>query len=415
MSLVATHGIYIFFAFTFGAVIGSFLNVVVWRMPRGESLIDPPSHCPKCNTKLAWKDNIPVFGWLALRGKCRYCGNPISPRYPLVEAFCGLMFVALYVGIFVLHGGPCPTTRELSLDQDWPLFSLYCVLMSMLLAASLIDYDSYSIPVEMCWWITGAAFIIHAVIALPSTPGSLRVTGPFAALSSGAAIGTIVSIVLLKMKILTQSFAEGGPLLEFEKQEIEAQRSKAQALGQELTDLPIVEFTPAQIRAEMRLEILFLLPALILGGLFMLTALGPLADLWSSLAAVDWLSGLLGSIYGALVGAFILWLFRIIGSYAFGREAMGLGDVHLMLAIGAVLGAMGSVYVFFAAPFFGLLHGVIKLLLRRGREVQYGPYLSMATLIVLLCYCQLDRAYGQKIGEMIAALRGDTSAEQFHE
>lgn len=76
----------------FGLIIGSFLNVVIWRVPRGENLSHPGSHCPRCNHAIRAYDNIPVISWLILRGKCRDCGNPISVRYPLVEAFTGLMF-----------------------------------------------------------------------------------------------------------------------------------------------------------------------------------------------------------------------------------------------------------------------------------------------------------------------------------
>ncbi len=74
------------FAGLFGLAIGSFLNVVVWRLPRGESLSSPPSACPKCGHAIRARDNVPVLGWLLLRGKCRDCGEPISPRYPIVEA-----------------------------------------------------------------------------------------------------------------------------------------------------------------------------------------------------------------------------------------------------------------------------------------------------------------------------------------
>ena len=69
-----------------GLIIGSFLNVVAWRLPRGESLAHPASHCPRCDAPVKPYDNIPVLSWLLLRGRCRHCGEPISPRYPLVEA-----------------------------------------------------------------------------------------------------------------------------------------------------------------------------------------------------------------------------------------------------------------------------------------------------------------------------------------
>ena len=124
---MAQHAIYIAFAFALGACVGSFLNVVVWRLPRVEhkdgegvllsfyrsyrALSFPASHCPKCDKPLKWYDNIPVLGWLKLGGKCRYCKEPISPRYPIVEAITGLLFVFYYVMFFHFQIGPtCPPT-----------------------------------------------------------------------------------------------------------------------------------------------------------------------------------------------------------------------------------------------------------------------------------------------------------------
>ena len=78
-----------------GLLIGSFLNVVIWRVPRGESVVRPPSHCPHCDHRLAPLDNIPLLSWLALRGRCRYCGGPISARYPAVELTTGVLFAGL--------------------------------------------------------------------------------------------------------------------------------------------------------------------------------------------------------------------------------------------------------------------------------------------------------------------------------
>nr|WP_284287167.1 prepilin peptidase [Angustibacter aerolatus] len=80
-----------------GLAIGSFLNVVVWRVPRGESVAHPPSACPRCGHPIRPRDNVPVLGWLLLRGRCRDCGEPISARYPVVEALTGLLFAAVAV------------------------------------------------------------------------------------------------------------------------------------------------------------------------------------------------------------------------------------------------------------------------------------------------------------------------------
>lgn len=117
------------FVFVLGASIGSFLNVVIYRLPAGISLLSPPSRCPRCRTRLKLYDNVPVFGWLWLRGRCRYCRVRISPRYPLVECVGGLLFLALF-----LHFG-------------WSLETpLYWGLVSWLVALTLIDIDTLTLP-----------------------------------------------------------------------------------------------------------------------------------------------------------------------------------------------------------------------------------------------------------------------------
>lgn len=83
------------FSFVFGSCLGSFLNVCIWRIPLGESVVVVPSHCPKCNHKIRWFDNVPVIGFLALGGKCRDCKAPISPRYIIMELLVGMLFCAL--------------------------------------------------------------------------------------------------------------------------------------------------------------------------------------------------------------------------------------------------------------------------------------------------------------------------------
>ncbi|MDR2754767.1 MAG: prepilin peptidase [Planctomycetaceae bacterium] len=88
----------------FGMCIGSFLNVVIYRLPLGKSLSNPPSHCPKCNHPIRWYDNVPVFGWVLLRGKCRDCKEPISIRYPLIEALCGCIFGIIALLIIYRNG-----------------------------------------------------------------------------------------------------------------------------------------------------------------------------------------------------------------------------------------------------------------------------------------------------------------------
>jgi leader peptidase (prepilin peptidase)/N-methyltransferase len=101
MAATATTNAIAAIAGVFGLVIGSFLNVVVYRLPRGLSLVRPGSFCPSCGASVRWFDNVPVVSWLVLRGRCRRCHRPISLRYPLVELATGLIFAAL-----VLAFGP---------------------------------------------------------------------------------------------------------------------------------------------------------------------------------------------------------------------------------------------------------------------------------------------------------------------
>jgi leader peptidase (prepilin peptidase)/N-methyltransferase len=101
---------WLFLAGLFGACIGSFLNVVIYRLPLGQSIVSPPSRCPKCGYRLQWYDNVPIIGWALLGGRCRKCKNPISIQYPIVELITALLFV-LVVGL--TPPGPLLATRLL--------------------------------------------------------------------------------------------------------------------------------------------------------------------------------------------------------------------------------------------------------------------------------------------------------------
>jgi leader peptidase (prepilin peptidase)/N-methyltransferase len=115
--------------FVLGSAIGSFLNVVIYRLPAGLSLWYPPSRCPKCLTRLGKRENVPILGWLWLRGRCRHCHAPIAPRYPLVEFCTGALFLGTY-----WHFGP-----NLSAIAA-------VVLLSWLIALALIDCDTLTLP-----------------------------------------------------------------------------------------------------------------------------------------------------------------------------------------------------------------------------------------------------------------------------
>ncbi len=115
--------------FILGAAVGSFLNVVIYRLPEGLSLIHPPSRCPRCETRLKPYDNVPIFGWLWLKGRCRSCKAPIAARYPMVEFSTGCLFVSVFM----------------TFGMSWQTPG-YWLFIGWLLALALIDLDTMTLP-----------------------------------------------------------------------------------------------------------------------------------------------------------------------------------------------------------------------------------------------------------------------------
>jgi leader peptidase (prepilin peptidase) / N-methyltransferase len=137
----------------FGLLIGSFLNVVAWRLPRGESLVKPRSKCPGCQTQLKAYDNVPLFSWLVLRGRCRRCGEKISARYPVVEAVTG----ALYAGV-------------VAAEYDHTLkLALGLALVTFLVPIAVIDLDLKRIPNAL----TGPAAVVAIALTAIIDPSKL--------------------------------------------------------------------------------------------------------------------------------------------------------------------------------------------------------------------------------------------------
>lgn len=129
--------------FIYGIVIGSFLNVCIYRIPKKENIAIVRSHCMTCNHQLQWYDNIPLFGWLMLRGKCRYCKAPISPQYPIIEASNGVLWLL----VAIVNG----------LNVDSLLFAL---MGSALLTLSVIDFRTYEIPIGINIFILALGLIM---------------------------------------------------------------------------------------------------------------------------------------------------------------------------------------------------------------------------------------------------------------
>ncbi|MFT4123817.1 MAG: prepilin peptidase [Microbacteriaceae bacterium] len=129
----------------FGLLIGSFLNVVVWRVPRGESIVRPPSHCPSCGHGIRGHDNVPLVSWLVLRGRCRDCGARIPARYPLVELGTGVAF-ALVAWWFAIARMPLHPPGGWGLAAGTTELLAYLYLAAVTIALALIDLDVFRLP-----------------------------------------------------------------------------------------------------------------------------------------------------------------------------------------------------------------------------------------------------------------------------
>jgi leader peptidase (prepilin peptidase)/N-methyltransferase len=180
--IVARPWVLAFWVFVIGSAIGSFLNVVIYRLPRGLSLSHPGSHCPKCGHAIRWYHNLPIAGWLLLRGKCHDCRAAISPRYPLVEFVVAATFVALaYVDVYLPTAeavesppavsqtasgsssskGGAPNSPVAPLGLQILAFGAHAWVGCTLLAAALICWDGQRVP----WRLAAPALLIAAVAA----------------------------------------------------------------------------------------------------------------------------------------------------------------------------------------------------------------------------------------------------------
>ena len=167
------------FIFIYGIVIGSFLNVCIYRIPQKEDIVRESSHCMSCGHRLKWYDLVPLFSYLFLKGKCRYCGSKLSKQYPIVEALNGILYVVVFYAT----------------DFSWDSI-LYCLMTSALIVLSVIDYRTYEIPfgINVFLFVLG---VIRCVFG-KGDRGTLMI-GFFA-----------VSLFLLLLSLLTRGAAIGG-------------------------------------------------------------------------------------------------------------------------------------------------------------------------------------------------------------
>lgn len=296
------------YAVAMGMFFGSFLNVVVYRLPRRCLSINNPkrSFCPSCKHQLAAVDNIPLLSWLWLRAKCRYCRVPISVRYPLVEAATGALF-----GFAVWR--------------------------------TLLEHHTLH---EAGAWITCAAILVMVVVLLP------------------------IALIDLDLTVIPDELSLGGLLV----------------------------FLPLSAHAGIQK--------------FGLTdKLDPM--IFSALQWPPWLNSMASAAATGIAAAAILWAFGVFGKIIFrkraeemGGEAMGFGDVKLMLLLGVMLGWPKLVIGFFIAVLLGSSIGLTLRMTRKQIAVPFGPFLATGALAAMLLAPELSRLVDMYLNMLVGEDHG---------
>ncbi len=446
------------FVIAVGACVGSLINVLVYRMPRGLDVVVPTSRCPSCDHKLTWRENIPIFGWILLRGKCRFCKVKISPEYPIVETIVAALFGGIWALWYIVPddaiwglGTLAPEWASNGAAMTWPATVVLLVLVGCLVAMTIIDARTSTIPLELTWVPALTALILHTghafwfhqkygnpayqlgldgIWGVPNGHGMRWVTAPgevwtlatgglpgwkFIGVGIGGIVGLGISNLMLKLGWLTRSFSDFDEWYEsHNKKEPQEAETPSEAQQSVETPTPIESDEPEShtpeesgmedwlmyphARREMIKELAFLCPPVLLGLLgswamvkFVAAQYGPwtidqAGNMYAPVNAPIWLVVLGGVIMGYLIAGGVVWAVRIGGSLAFGKEAMGLGDVHMMAAVGACLGWIDPTIAFFLAAFVGVAYAGVAMIFKNKltKAMPYGPFLAVATMMVVL-------------------------------
>ena len=330
--------------FAFGCMVGSFLNVCIHRMPLGESIVSPPSHCPHCRYSIPWYLNIPLITWLYLRGKCKNCGAPIAVRYFLVELLTGVTFL----GCWLRFG-----------HQSGALALVLGVFLAGMIVATFIDFEHFIIPDEIT--LGGVVFGMIASFFVPGLHGtdapSEAVKGSLLGLLAGA--GVVYAIL------------RGGKLL----------------FGRHRVTLPAdsrIVFTESSVELtdkSIPYEEVFYRPS---DTIVIKARTVELVDRCYKDVSVKLSPSVLRIDEEKFNPEEVLHLEAVSAELVLPREAMGLGDVKFMAAIGAFLGWQAVLFSVIVSSFIGALVGATLVALRKrdlSSRLPYGPYIAMAAAI----------------------------------
>lgn len=212
-----------------GACLGSFLNVVVWRLPQKLPILSGRSFCPKCKTPIRSQDNIPVFGWLRLKGKCRSCVQPISARYPLVEATTGAIFALAFITQVLAHGFTLPPWFDehyggwfIEIPRcEWLLLALkHSLLMYYLLGLALFEWDRHQVPVRYFCFSAAVPFLFTLVspafmpsdwiLTVSQPPDKMSLLDSLLRNSLGLIMGMLLGLLISVRSFRLNSWSQPG-------------------------------------------------------------------------------------------------------------------------------------------------------------------------------------------------------------
>ncbi|MGV3773220.1 MAG: prepilin peptidase [Verrucomicrobiales bacterium] len=330
--------------FILGSMVGSFLNVCIYRMPRNESVVHPRSHCPQCKYSIPWLLNIPIVTWLYLRGKCANCSLPIPPRYVLVELLTGFAFLACWLQFGGRSAG----------------VALVCsALMAGFIVATFIDLEHMIIPDEIT--IGGIVTGLICSLLVPALHFASTRGESMKASMIGAAVGWGLVFLVLN----------GGKLL-FGRQKIVLDGETTIKFTESELVFPESSIPYEDIFARKTDTIRFHAKRLIL------------ADRCFFDAPVGLRIGELKIGEETLNPEEIKEMEAVTSELVLPREAMGFGDVKFMSAIGAFLGWQATVFTLMASSVLGTVVALISVLLGKKEftgRIPFGPYIAAAAVI----------------------------------
>jgi leader peptidase (prepilin peptidase)/N-methyltransferase len=337
--------------FAFGCIIGSFLNVCIHRMPLGMSIVTPKSHCPHCKYSIPWYLNIPLVTWLALRGRCKNCGAPISVRYFVVELLTGMAFLSCWLA-FGDAGNPLPSL---------PVAFVYAVFLAGLIVATFIDFEHFIIPDEIT--IGGMAAGFAASFFLPVLQGATALNVGMRRSFIGAIAGAAAIYAILRL----------GKLL-FGRQRVKLPADTKIVFGENSVHLSDKEI-PYEELFYRKSDVIVLHARTVelvdRGYQDVLVRLSPSAlEIGGEKMNPD----------------DVPCMEAVSAEIILPREAMGLGDVKFMGAIGAFLGWQAVIFSLMLSSMIGAAAGVTLIVMRRrewSSRMPYGPYIALASAIWL--------------------------------